>query len=439
MSSRIPKTGNLTFLKHFDPCCAASREFGVAESNIRLWRKQRSELEEMPRTKQARRGKQALYPDLEKGLVDWVESQRKNRYIVTCFHVQLQARKMSKDVKYGVSENFKVSNGWCQKFMKRHSLALRQRTKISQKLPKDLDEKITKFHTFVLNLRKKHDFNLDQIGNMDETPMFFDMPGNRTLDKVGNKTVYVRTTGHEKTHFTVVLCCMADGTKLQPMVIFKRKTIPKGEKFPPGVLVHCHEKGWMDEDGITLWLEKVWNKRPGALLKKPAMLVWDQFRAHLTEPVKKKLDKLKTQQAVIPGGLTSVLQPLDVCLNKPFKDHVRKNWISWMGSHQVERTAGGNLKKPGLSTVVTWVKEAWDSLPDSMVSRSFLKTGISNRMDGSEDDLLWEECPASESDDENDFEVTDTTGWDTDEKFTRKEWEQLFGVSDDDESDFEGF
>ena len=171
------------------------------------------------------------------------------------------------------------------------------------------------------------------------------------------------------------------------------------------------------------------------------MLVWDQFRAHLTEPVKKKLDKLKTQQAVIPGGLTSVLQPLDVCLNKPFKDHVRKNWISWMGSDQVERTAGGNLKKPGLSTVVTWVKEAWDSLPDSMVSRSFLKTGISNRMDGSEDDMLWEdsECPASESDDENDFEITDTTGWDTDEKFTREEWEQLFGVSDDDASDFEGF
>ena len=53
--------------------------------------------------------------------------------------------------------------------------------------------------------------------------------------------------------------------------------------------------------------------------------------------------------------------------------------------------------------------------------------------------ILWEECPASESDDENDFEVTDTTGWDTDEKFTREEWEQLFGVSDDDESDFEGF
>ena len=37
----------------------------------------------------------------------------------------------------------------------------------------------------------------------------------------------VRGTGHEKTRFKVVLSCMADGTKLRPMVISKRKTKPK--------------------------------------------------------------------------------------------------------------------------------------------------------------------------------------------------------------------
>ena len=57
--------------------------------------------------------------------------------------------------------------------------------------------------------------------------MFFDMPGNRTLDKIGTKCVFVRTTGHEKMHFTVVLCCMANGSKLPPLVIFNRKPIPK--------------------------------------------------------------------------------------------------------------------------------------------------------------------------------------------------------------------
>ena len=72
----------------------------------------------------------------------------------------------------------------------------------------------------------------------------------------GEKTVLVNTTGHKKSQFTVVLACLADGTKLKSMVIFKQK-LPK-ENFPPGVLIHCHLKGWMDEVGMKLWIEKVW-------------------------------------------------------------------------------------------------------------------------------------------------------------------------------------
>ena len=48
------------------------------------------------------------------------------------------------------------------------------------------------------------------IGNMDETPMFFDMPGNRTVDVKGASTVSIKTSGAEKQHFTVILSCLAD-------------------------------------------------------------------------------------------------------------------------------------------------------------------------------------------------------------------------------------
>ena len=63
--------------------------------------------------------------------------------------------------------------------------------------------------------------------------------------------------GHEKCRFTAVLSCLADGTKLKPMVIFKRKTIPK-ENIPAGVVVHCQPKVWMDEEGLKIWVQKVW-------------------------------------------------------------------------------------------------------------------------------------------------------------------------------------
>jgi hypothetical protein len=229
---------------------------------------------------------------------------------------------------------------------------------------------------------------------------------------------------------------MADGTKLKPMIIFKRKTIPKGEKIPAGVIVHCHPKGWMDEDGINLWLNQVWDRRPGALLKKKSLLVWDQFRAHTTDKVKDTLKKLKTTSAVIPGGLTSVLQPLDVVLNKPFKDRLRTQWMNWMSSEEKEMTKAGNIKKASISQVTNWVKTAWDDIPSEMVVKSFLKTGISNNLDGSEDDILWQEEQKEEEDDEE--EEDEVSMWDTDEKLSKDEWEELFGKSDE-ESDFEGF
>ena len=112
-------------------------------------------------------------------------------------------------------------------------------------------------------------------------------------------------------------------------MIFKRKTLPK-EKLPAGVYVHANPKGWMDEERMKLWIEKVWSRRPGGLLKKPALLVWDQFRCHRTEAIKNTLSELKTKLAVIPGGLTSQLQPLDVSINKPFKGFMKEKWNSWM-------------------------------------------------------------------------------------------------------------
>jgi hypothetical protein len=44
----------------------------------------------------------------------------------------------------------------------------------------------------------------------------------------------------------------------------------------------------------------------------------------------KLLSEMKTDLAIIPGGLTSVLQPLNVSVNKPFKDNIRKLYAQWM-------------------------------------------------------------------------------------------------------------
>ena len=137
---------------------------------------------------------------------------------------------------------------------------------------------------------------------MDEVPLTFDGPSNKKVDVTGAKTIMIKTSRNEKTHYTVVLACCADGTKLPPLLIFKRKTLPK-DIIAHGIYVHVHSKGWMDGEGMEqLWLEKVWSKHPGGLLKKPSSLVCDQFKAHVTDSTKRAATKLKTHLAVIPRG-----------------------------------------------------------------------------------------------------------------------------------------
>ena len=78
--------------------------------------------------------------------------------------------------------------------------------------------------------------------------------------------------------------------------------------------------------------------------------------------------------------------------------------------------------------MTTWVKEAWEDIPAEMVKKSFLKTGISNSMDGTKDNHMWQDSGESSSSEET---------WDTNERLTQQAWEALFGESDDE--DFEGF
>ena len=61
-------------------------------------------------------------------------------------------------------------------------------------------------------------------GNMDKTPVIFDMMPEKSLLEKGQKSVAIQTPGSEKRHVTVVLTVAADGSILPPMTWFRDKT-----------------------------------------------------------------------------------------------------------------------------------------------------------------------------------------------------------------------
>jgi len=62
------------------------------------------------------------------------------------------------------------------------------------------------------------------------------------------------------------------------------------------------------------------------------------------------------------------------------------------------------VKRPSISNVCEWVKNSWQRVKSETIVKPFKKSGISNTLDGSEDDILYEEIDASiENNHEDDF------------------------------------
>ena len=81
---------------------------------------------------------------------------------------------------------------------------------------------------------------------------------------------------------------------LLPMIIFKGK-------------MQRSIFGVTSKDAIISYQEKAW-----------------------VEAVKQAFKDSSTTVFVIPGGLTSVLQPLDVSINKPIKGYIKQAWVTYM-------------------------------------------------------------------------------------------------------------
>ena len=110
----------------------------------------------------------------------------------------------------------------------------------------------------------------------------------------------------------------ADGKKEHPWINFKEKREVKSNCVSD-VTVKLQQKGYMDTQLCLLWIKKTFPIETNTARR---LLVWVYCHVHLTDRASKELAKRKVDIAGIPGGLTPLLQPLDVCLNKPFEDRV---------------------------------------------------------------------------------------------------------------------
>lgn len=376
----------VAFTKKVNNNRQAALKFGVDEKRIREWKLQEKALSEDRNSKRKRLiggGRKPLSQEIEEKLLAIIMEMRGEKKRVTRRFIKTKAIELwSEDESRGV---FLASPGWISNFLRRQNLTLRRVTTTGQKVPADCVQKIASFVTFIRHQREKILYDPSEIYGADETPLWVEPVGDTCIDKIGSKTVPIKTTGHDKVRYTVMLTASAAGKKCKPFLVLKRvRPLPALEKQFPQIIFAYSKNGWMDEPLTIEYLRKVF----GGICFKRRLFVWDAYRCHKTDNVKKILHRMKIDTAMVPGGCTKYVQPADVSWNKPFKEMMRNFYDAYMTSGDLQYTKAGNPKAPPLEVYCAWVVKAWDSLSEEMIKHSFKACGISNAIDGSEDAMI---------------------------------------------------
>ena len=120
--------------------------------------------------------------------------------------------------------------------------------------------------------------------------------------------------------------------------------------------------GWMKHWSWT-GLDLFWGND---LKPTKSLLVLDAFRCYKTVKTKRVLKQKDTTLAIIPGGMNSILQPMDVSINKPMTLSLRRRWNDWMISGTHPYTKSGLRRKPDTGRKLPCIKnregfqEVWD-------------------------------------------------------------------------------
>jgi DDE superfamily endonuclease. len=97
--------------------------------------------------------------------------------------------------------------------------------------------------------------------------------------------------------------------------------------FLVGAYYKVQDNAWMDERLMLQWVEDVlrpWaEEAPDDIVP---FLLLDSYQCHMTDAVKHLLNQIGVEYLYNPGGCTRLCQPVDVGINKPFKDRMTRKW-----------------------------------------------------------------------------------------------------------------
>ena len=246
----------------------------------------------------------------------------------------------------------------------------------------------------IITAVKTHSIPQALIINLDETGLKLVPVSNWTLEQQGAAKIKVAGVDDKREITAVVSASMAgDLLPLQLLYTGVTERCHPTYHFPDDWDIWHSCNHWANESTTLRYIDKVLKpyiqqkKQELGLPNSKTLLLWDVFRAHRTEPVLEKLKMENIEVVFIPPNCTSELQPLDLSLNKPLKDHLKTKFTQWYSDQVCAQLASGRAieaVKVDMSMSVikpisaNWIVFAYDCIryvPDIICS-GFCKAGV---------------------------------------------------------------
>ncbi|KAL4485067.1 hypothetical protein ABPG72_014587 [Tetrahymena utriculariae] len=214
----------------------------------------------------------------------------------------------------------------------------------------------------------KYDFN--QVINFDESTIFKQEIGNYTLAEQNEDHVIVKSYCNSRESYTIGLGISFTGEKLPQVIIWPSKGVKDVFKMeiPKNTLIFKRDTcSYFSQELFKKWINEVLSNPSKSMeIDKKGLLILDNFSGHSYDTLIQYLQQLNYEIEYLPANTTDRLQPLDLGINKIYKQKFKELCLEYqylLGDEEQVKLSHGDF--------LLFLSQVWKEITSQNVQNSW--------------------------------------------------------------------